>query len=116
MNRLPNQPRSLNETPENRNDLLRKENVTLNQELHQLKKISGNSKLLISQIEWHKSQLNRAKSVVLNYKQYVLKIIKKKDLLLKTYEAIVYGKYLPKEGNTPVLSIIDGLKTDILDL
>jgi len=85
-------------------------------ELHQLKKISGNSKLLISQIEWHKSQLNRAKSVVVNYKQRVLKIIKKKDLLLKKYEAIVYGKDLPKEGNTPVLSIIDGLKTDILDL
>jgi len=116
MNRLPNQPRSLNETSENRNDLLRKENVTLNQELHQLKKISGNSKLLISQIEWHKSQLNRAKSVVVNYKQRVLKIIKKKDLLLKKYESLVYGKDLPKEGNTPVLSIIDGLKTDILDL
>jgi chemotaxis protein MotB len=118
MDRFYNQPQLLNEDipPELQNEQLRKENHNLNQELHRLQKISGDSKNLISEVEWHKWKLKRAKIAIINYKNSALKILRKKDLLLKEYEEIVHGDDLPKDKKPPSIPVIRGLKSEVDEL
>jgi len=118
MDRFHDQPQILNDNlpSEQPNEQLREENFILNQKLHRLQKVRDNFKLLIEQIERHKSQLQRAKTTIVNQKQLASKIIRKKDVLLKKYETILYGNDFSGERKIPVLSIIDGLKTEVTDL
>lgn len=115
MDHLEIQPQLSNEDvpSELMNEQLRKENHILNQELHRLKKISGDSKILSGQVEWHKWQLKRTKTTIYNYKQMATKILRRKDLLLKKYEAIVHGDDLPKDGKPPAIPVIKDLKTEV---
>ncbi len=118
MDRFQNQPNLFNENIplENQNEQLRKENSALNQELHRLKKISGNDKQLANQVKLHQSQLERAKTSIGNYKQIVLKTLRKKDSLLKKYETILYGNALPEKGKVPRSTVIDVLKAEVKDI
>jgi chemotaxis protein MotB len=118
MDRLHDQPKSLDDnlTSEQLNEQLRKENFILNQKLHKFQKVRDNFKLLIDQVERHKSQLQRAKTTIVNQKQLASKIIRKKDVMLKKYETILYGNDFAGEKKIPVLSIIDGLKTEVTGL
>jgi FtsZ-binding cell division protein ZapB len=98
---------------ENQNEQLRKENSTLHQELHRLKKLSNNYKNLT---DHHQSQLERAKTSIGNYKQVVLKALRKKDSLLKKYETILYGDALSEKGKVPHSTVIDVLKAEVKDI
>ncbi|GAH06980.1 unnamed protein product, partial [marine sediment metagenome] len=64
----------------------------------------------------HQSQLERAKTSIGNYKQVVLKTLRKKDSLLKKYETILYGDALPEKGKIPRSSVIDVLKAEVKDI
>jgi chemotaxis protein MotB len=101
---------------ENQNEQLRKENYSLHLELHQLKKISDNNKQLADQVKRHQSQLERAKTSIGDYKQVVVKTLRKKDSLLKKYEKILYGDALPEKGKIPRLSAVDVLKAEVKDI
>lgn len=101
---------------ENQNEQLRKENYSLHLELHRLKKFSDNDKQLADQVKRHQSQLERAKTSIGNYKQVVLKTLRKKDSQLKKYETILYGDALPEKGKTPRSSVIDVLKAEVKDI
>ncbi len=118
MDHFQNQPQLLDETIplKQRNEQLLKENSTLHQELHRLKKISAHSKTLIDQAEWHQSQLQEAKTAIGRYKQAVLKTFKTKDLLVKKYETILYGVELPGKGKIPKTTVVDALKAEVKDI
>ena len=118
MDHFQNQPNILNKNNplEDQHEQLRTENSSLHQELHRLKKISGNDKQLSDQVKWHQSQLERAKTSIGNYKQVVLKTLRKKDSLLKKYETILYGDALPEKGKIPRSSVIDTLKAEVKDI
>lgn len=115
MDRFHDQPQLLNETlpSEQLNEQLRKENFILTQKLHRLQKIRDNFKFLIEQVKRNKSQLQRAKTTIVDHKQLASKVIRKKDVLLKKYETILYGNDFAGEKKAPILSIIDGLKTEV---
>ncbi len=114
MDRFQDQPQLLNENLPS--EQLRKENSVLNEKLSRLQKFRDNFKLLVEQFEGKKTQLKQAKTTLVRHKQLALKIIRKKDVLLKKYETILYGNDFAGERKIPVLSIIDGLKTEVTDL
>ena len=100
-----------------RNELLSQENYILVQKLDRLKLIKNNSTILIGRIKNLQAQLQKAKFAILNYKQFASKILRKKDLLLKKYESIIYGDARPvvEHGPGPSYNTAD-LKKEIENL
>lgn len=99
-----------------RTEQIRKENYILDQKLKRLKNNKNHSKVLINKVDWLQSQLQQAKSAVMDTKQVAKKVLRKKDLLLEKYEKIIYGDSPPEEKGTPPVSIIEDLKTEVGEL
>lgn len=99
-----------------RNEKIRKENYILSQKLEHLQKISSHSKDLSENVEWHKSQLQKARSVISQTKQFTSKLLRQKDLLLKKYERIIYGDSPPAKKELPSSNLIDDIQTEVREL
>lgn len=99
-----------------RNEQTRKENYILDQKLNRLKENKNHSKVLVNKVDWLQSQLQQARTAVMNSKQVAKKILQKKDLLLEKYETIIFANNRPAEKGIPHLSVIDDLKAEVGEL